>query len=82
MNTVNVRNTMELKESKIRYAKWNSECAFKRLQITRKIKSELISGISSYASDLPVNTREIYDEIIEKLESVEKAEIDIIGRGE
>lgn len=65
-----------------RYAKFDAEKAFNRLQILRRTKGSLIDGINENASDLPMDLRKKYDKIAFLLEELEHEEVKLIEFGE
>lgn len=89
MNEIDVRKALGTidvpkvkRKSEIRYAKWDAEKAFNRLNVSRETLDFLVAGINENASGLPLETREMYDEVIELLKKIEAAEINTIKYGE
>lgn len=68
--------------SAFRYAKFDSEKAFGRLQTARGIKRALVDGINEYADDLPMELRKQYDKVIRTLKAIEEEEVNLIRFGE
>ena len=69
-------------ESAFRYAKFDSEKAFGRLQTAREIRRALVDGINEYADDLPMELRKQYDKVVRTLKTIEEEEVNLIRFGE
>ena len=87
MSDINVRESLGTidpikKPSELRWAKWDAETAFNRLQVSRETRKILTDGINANVESLPLETREMYDQVIRLMKEIESAEIRTIKFGE
>lgn len=93
MNTNKMYNELDIKaalgtaeilpeHTAFEYAKFDSERAFKRMQVLRSTKKSLINGVNENNGDLPLELRKKYGKIVVLMEELEHEEVQLIAFGE